>query len=76
MTLTTALQVVTLTKVAAVKGSNRVAYNVDCDGKPFGQIWTFKAKGEVHKFHAKALSGEYEAFDTKADAEKFLRGLM
>lgn len=61
----------TFTKEKA-RGTNRTAWNVDRNGEPFGQIWTFKAQGEAHPFHAKTLSGEYEKFPTLADAKAYM----
>lgn len=69
------MQNVTITKNTA-KGSNAVRWNVDLNGVPFGQIWTFKARGEVHPFHVKTLAGAYAAFDTYKAAETFIRGEM
>jgi len=69
------MQNITITKVVA-KGSNRIAYNVDLNGKPFGQIWTFKAKGEKHGYHVKILAGKYKLYSTYAEAERFIRGEM
>lgn len=67
---------VTVTKKAKVKGSNRIAYDVDLNGVPFGQIWTFKAAGEVHPFHVKTLAGAYGTFKTYAEAEAGIRNEM
>lgn len=66
---------ITITKVS-YKGSNRIAYNVDRNGVPFGQIWTFKASGEVHPFHVKTLAGAYAYFPKYDEAERFIRGEM
>lgn len=44
-------------------GSKQTTINVDRDGKPFGQLWTFTNKGEVHGWHAKTLDGAYAYFD-------------
>ena len=46
------LQEVTVTGPLKWKGSNATRWNFDLDGKPFGQVWTFKAKGEVLPYHA------------------------
>lgn len=54
------------TKAPKVAGSKIKALNVEVDGKPFGQIWTFtKTKGEFHPWHAKPLNGEHRAFYAK-----------
>ncbi len=71
-----AVQNVTVTGPIRFKGSNSTRWNVDLDDVPFGQIWTFTAKGEVHPFHAKTLAGAYEAFPTYTEAATFLRGKM
>lgn len=72
----TALQTITITKVKPLRGSNIIRWNFDLNGNAFGQVWTFKAKGETHLFHAKTLAGAYEAFPTYAEAETFMRGKM
>jgi hypothetical protein len=46
-----------------VSGSNQTSINVDRDGKPFGQLWTFNTKDETHGWHAKTLGGAYAYFD-------------
>jgi hypothetical protein len=70
------IQQITLTKVLPARGSNRTAWNYDLDGRPFGQVWTFKAKGESHLFHAKPLKGEYRFFAEFTDADTYMRGCM
>lgn len=71
------VQEVTITKVNPAKGGSQIRWNVELDGKPFGQIWTFKKKaGFKFMFHAKSLAGEYGEFETYAEAERFIRGLM
>lgn len=69
------MQNVTITKNVA-KGSNRIAYNVDLNGRPFGQIWTFKANNEKHGYHVKTLAGVYKLYSTYDEAEHFIRGEM
>lgn len=71
----TRIQNVTVTKVRN-SGSNMIEFNVDLNGVPFGKVWTFKAKGEVHPFHVKTLSGFYAQFATYAAAESAIRGEM
>lgn len=66
---------ITITK-RSYKGSNRTEWNVDKNGVPFGQIWTFKGEGEEHPFHAKTLAGAYEWFHTYKAAETFIRNEM
>lgn len=66
----------TITHVYPAKGSNCIKWNVDYNGRPFGQLWTFKARGEVHRYHAKSLAGVYANFATYAEAESFMRGLV
>lgn len=72
-----AVQEVTITKEKAFKGSNRVVRNYDLNGTPFGQVWTYKTKGETHKWHAAKSNGAYiGAFDTEADADVAIRSEM
>lgn len=55
-------------------GSNMVAWNVSLNGKPFGQVWTFRnTKTDTHRFHAKTLKDDYADFATKAEAFTFIR---
>lgn len=67
---------VTITKVRPAGGSKMVRWNVDKNGEPFGQIWTFKVRGEQHPFHAKTLDGAYKCFANYEGAEEFMRGEM
>lgn len=69
------VQEVTITKVAP-KGTNRIHWNVDCDGRAFGQIWTYKAKGEKHYYHVKTLAGFYAYAADYDAAEREIRGQM
>lgn len=62
----------TITKKTKVKGGNMIQWNVERDGVPFGAIWTFKAAGEVHPFHAKTLAGNYQVFGTLEEAKDFM----
>ena len=55
------------------KGSNRTQINVDVDGSPFGAIWTYTAKGEVHPYHVNALDGRYGQVNTKEEAIETMR---
>lgn len=71
-----ALQGVTITGPIRNPGSKMVAWNVDRKGVPFGKIWSFKARGEVHPFHAKPLTADYASFATYAEAENYMRGAM
>lgn len=73
----TRIQEITITKVPAIKGGSQISWNVDLNGVPFGQIWTFKAfPGEVHCYHAKTLAGAYADFATYKAAETFMRSKM
>lgn len=67
---------VTITKRGRVKGSNAIEWTVARNGVPFGLIWTFKARGEAHPFHAKTLDGAYKCFANYEGAEEFMRGEM
>lgn len=57
-------------------GENALVWNIDRNGHPFGQIWTFpKAKGFVFNFHAKPLAGEYQSFKTFTEAKNYMEGI-
>jgi hypothetical protein len=72
-----AVQEVTITGPVKFKGSNRVAFNYDLDGKPFGQVFTYKAKNEIHPYHVALATGEHiGAYRTKEIADKAIRGMM
>jgi hypothetical protein len=51
-----------------IAGSNMTSVNVDRDGKPFGSLWTFTAKGETHGWHAQTLKGAYKLFEGPSKA--------
>lgn len=54
------------------KGSNQITINLELDGKPYGQIWTFRnTNTEQHPWHVKLLSGEYKNFPTMSEAKQF-----
>lgn len=76
MITSTAIKVQTVTIEGPVrhKGSTCKFWNVSVDGVPFGQIWTFIARAEIHGFHAKTLAGEYKLCNTFDEAETFMRG--
>lgn len=71
----TRIQEVTITKVPAIKGGTQIAWNVDIDGAPFGQIWTFKGAWK-NAFHVQTLGGVYHFATSYKAAEAFIRGLM
>jgi hypothetical protein len=72
-----AVQEITVTGPVKAKGSNRIAFNYDLNGVPFGAVYTFKAKGEVHPFHAVKSNGEHLGhFATKTEADVALRSEM
>lgn len=72
-----AVQEVTITRQSKIKGSNRIVYNYDLDGVPFGQVWTYKTIGEVHKWHVAKANGEYiGATDNYKAADVLIRGEM
>jgi hypothetical protein len=56
------------------RGSNCTRINVDYAGRPFAQLWTYKAKGELHGWHASTLSGLYGYFATVEEAACFIVG--
>jgi hypothetical protein len=73
-----AVQEITITKVKH-KGSNMISWNYDLEGKPFGSVWTFTGKGEVHPFAVSTVEGNTKFlghFPTWADADVVLRGAM
>lgn len=46
-----------------VSGSNAHTINVDLNGQPFGQLWTFRnTRTTWNPWHAKPLAGEHKAF--------------
>lgn len=53
-------------------GSNMIVINVKRNGKPFGQIWTFKEKGTKSVVNAKTLAGSEGAFSSVKDAKIFM----
>lgn len=72
-----AVQEVTITGPVKHKGSNRIAWNYDLNGVPFGSVFTFKAKGEVHMFTAVMANGMYcGSHDTRDEADRALRAEM
>lgn len=71
------VQEIVIVKQPYIKGGSQVQWNVSLNGRPFGQISTFRRQaGYKFKFLSKALSGEWGNFDTYAEAEAFMRGLM
>lgn len=53
----------TFTPILTRKGSSQRTINVDLNGVPFGQLWTFRnTKDTWHPWHAKPLTGEHQAF--------------
>ena len=69
------IQEITITKVTT-KESNRIDWNVDLDGKPFGQIWHYSAFGERLPYHVQTLAGFYGETHSYKTAEQPIRGLM
>lgn len=71
------VQEITITGPIKYKGSNRVSWNYDLDGKPFGQVFTFRARGEVHQFQAVTAAGRHLGFFMNRDyADEAIRGEM
>ncbi len=62
----------------AIGGSQ--TWNYGLNGFPFGQVYTFTDAGCDHGFTAKPLrgivNGHVERFETFADADKYMKGLM
>lgn len=71
------LDTFTVTKIK-LGGINKVEWNVDHNGIPFGKVWTWTRKGETHPYHVVKASdeGSYRTFDTYKAAEAYLRGLV
>lgn len=45
-------------------GTTQMVVNVERDGQPFGQLWTWPTTAtETHPWHAKPLTGEHKTFD-------------
>lgn len=47
---------------APTKSNGRTEINVSLNGEPFGQMWTFAKKGEVHPWSCKPLNGDHAFF--------------
>lgn len=44
-------------------GSSQRVIDVELDGNPFGQLWTFRnTRTTWHPWHAKPLNGEHQLF--------------
>lgn len=55
------VQEITITKQPYIKGGSQIEWNVELDGRPFGQITAFRRQaGYRFKFLAKALMGNGE----------------
>ena len=66
----------TFYKVPKVRGGEQITINVERDGLPFGQLWTFPNKvGFTHPWHAKPLNGEHRTFATKKAAKNFMKSV-
>ena len=67
------MKTTTFTPVKRLRGSNIIEINVDRDGVPFGQIWTFLKTGHTSSMvHAQPLTGKAVAFDTIAEAKQYM----
>lgn len=40
----------------------KIEINVDLNGSPFAQLWTWRKSRETHPWHAKTLNGDYSHF--------------
>lgn len=49
-------------------GSDMTFIRMDLNEHPYGMLWTFTGKDEVHPWHLKTLSGYYRNFPTEAEA--------
>lgn len=73
----TRIQEVTITKIPATNGGSMIKWNFDLNGKPFGQVWTYKnAPGFGFRFHILTLGGIASSCDTFKEAEAFMREQM
>jgi hypothetical protein len=63
----------TVSKAIRHQGSNATRWNIESDGRPYGQIWTFHAAGEVHPYHMQLLNGFYAQFDSLESAITFAK---
>lgn len=66
---------ITFTRVKS-PGSNRICWNVNRGAQAFGQIWTFKVKGEKHGHHAQTRNGGYMLFvgrNSFEEAQEFVK---
>jgi len=66
----------TTTFIKAVKrpGLTQKTINVERNGKPFGQLWTWpNTKTEKHPWHAKPLNGKHETFGTLREAKNHMK---
>lgn len=55
------------------KGSSRIVYNVNVNGRPFGQVWTFKVPGETHPWHVGELNGFHDIRGSKEQAFELIK---
>jgi len=66
----------TFIEVPKKPGSSQHTINVERDGKPFGQIWTWpNTATEHHLWHVKPLNGNHETFDNLKDAKTHMEGI-
>lgn len=67
---------ITFLKVAKKPGSSQQTINVERNGKPFGQLWTWpNTKTEWHPWHAKPLNGDHKTFDNLKDAKTHMEAV-
>ena len=70
------MQEITITKMSNTYKTPLRTWGFDLNGKPFGQVWTFKSQHEVHPYHVKALDGRYTTTTNFIQAEAVMRGWM
>jgi hypothetical protein len=63
---------ITFKKLPPLPHSTRIAWNIDRNGYPYAQIWTFENVNEFHVYHLKTLSGLYKTFSSFEKAEEFV----
>lgn len=62
----------TFTRVPKKPGSTQQTINVERNGEPFGQLWTWpNTRTERHPWHVKLLEGNHRTFDTLAKAKAY-----
>jgi hypothetical protein len=64
---------ITFLKSLVAKGqrSSQVTVNVELNGAPFGQLWTWpNTRTEFHLWHSKPLDGDHKLHNTLREAKQ------